>query len=340
MKRFQILSLLSLFSISLLADNSGRETFQIDVDVIWLKRENVHTIDLVDANRGFCSCACGGSSITADSLVYDFGREVAPQFTLYIRDRDKHSFELKGTTPFDFEATSTISAADNVNLACGAAYDQNFTANSLPNRTTLINIFNSDYIGADSAEVEYKSSYYTIEGNYWTHVTPQWSNYFSFSYTFGLRYLYLGESLTETFYKNTDTSFFCSTTRSNLYGPQGGFDIHIHPYYWLDWGFRIMAGVLVSNLSLHFVANDLNSTVLLSNTAKHTVGYGYLGEIDLFVQGKFYKKFYWNFAFGGTLIRGFMEAPNNINMTTAGTLINYDTNMLFQYWSCGLGMDF
>jgi hypothetical protein len=219
------------------------------------------------------------------------------------------------------------------------AYGDSFP-NGQPAYNTIINIYDSDYIDADRAKAHYDSRFFTVEGNYWTHWSPRWYNYFSSSFAWGLRYIRFDEMFKTTFYKGSDTSYFYTDTKSNMYGLQAAIDLHIHPYHWLDWGIRLTGGVLASNLALESEVNDYNASVLLTRYTKHDIYYGFLGEIELFIQGRFFRRFYWDLGFDGILIHGGLQAPENVNFTTKDMDLMRNTSTIFQSWYAGLGVDF
>ncbi len=336
--------------------------FNLDVEALWVNRARTPSIGLVDYNDSFCSCECGGQDYSSKTLISDLDRSLAARITFNARNKFKSTLEVRGTTPFDFQSTKNINSPGSANVGCDLAYGYYYvTINSTPYipifnvnqymkiEDVLINgvlvsevvpYYQTDYIEADRIKVDYKNSYFTVEANSWNHMSPRWANYFSSSYGFGLRYFSILDFFKETFFKETNISFFDSHTKNRFFGAQILLDLHIHPYRWLDWGIRMDGGMFASYVRLNFQANDLNGESLLARFSKHRIDYGFFGDLEIFLAMKFLERGYILFNFGGTLIHGIAQAIANINLTTNDFRLHTNGNVVYQFWSIGTGFDF
>ena len=344
--------------------------FNLDVELLWMQRNRSPDQDLVNWGSPFCYCECGVNNYSTTMLIDDLDRTLGFRITGNIRNKDKGTMELRGTTPFDFSSVKNIYSPAQTNAACDLSYgyihvDQDASpyvpifdtvevVETVPvviNGVTVyetIDYYNTDYIEADRAKIEYDSSYFTLESNYWLHLSPRWKDYFSVSFGFGLRYFSFLEGIKGTFYKSqnsilansSNVSTFSADTKNHLYGAQVLLDLHIHPYSWFDWGIRMDGGAFAAHQRLINQVNDLNGSVLLSKYTKQTIDYAFFGDLEIFAAVKILGRGYGLFSYGGTLIHGVAQATSNLNLTTKQFPIDDQGNILFQWWSLGLGLDF
>lgn len=332
--------------------------FNIDVELLWNQLNRTQNINLVDYNRPFCSCSCGGNSVYASDIIGDLDRSLALRFTLAVKNKETRTLELRGTTPMEFEETTIYSSLGDTHLSCDLAYGYNHVGNYTPllnleeyyetisstvggiTVSEIFTYYDTDYVDADEARLYFNNSYYTIEANGWNHLTPRWKKYFSASYGFGLRYFSINNSFKEKFYKGIDTSFFSSKTVNDLFGLQFLMALELHPYSWMNWGIRVDAGAFVSHVKFSFELNDYNASEILTRYKRQSIENGFYGDLEVFLQCKFLDRAYFLFSYGGLLISDIAQAINNINLTTAKFDINTSGNIIYQYWSVGLGYDF
>ena len=362
MNIYKSIFILCLVSQALISAQELEHPFNIDVEILWAKRARSPSLDLVDYNGDFCQCGCGPNNFSSTMVINDLDRRVAARISLNVKKNLTNTLEFRGTTPLDFSYEKTFNAPSQTNVACDLAYgyfrvspDQNpytpiidvqqkvIILPFLNNGVTVnhpIYYYDTDYIEADKAKIDFSNSYFNVESNYWFHLTPRWVKYFSVSYGFGLRYFSFMESFKERFYKIGNSSFFSSGTKNQLFGGQVLLDFHVHPYHWLDWGLRLDGGACASHLRLDFEINDYNSTVLLAKYSKQKIYYSFFGDLELFLAARFMERVYGLFSFGGTLIHGVAQAMPNIDITTSKFSLYTQGNVLYQFWSLGLGYDF
>lgn len=362
MKRKVFFSISSLLVCGVLNASDIEYPFNFDAEILWVQRDRTPSIGLVEANGTFCECGCGPDRTTTHDIIDDLSRAFAARITFNAKDKLNGTLEVRGTTPLDFSETKEIHYKGLTNVSCDLPYgyfhvsnngtpyeplidvDQNLTVAKKEINGVTVHYaqpgYNTNYIEADRAKLYYSNSYFNVETNYWIHLSPRWVDYFSVSYGFGLRYFFLLDSFKETFYKDTEVSFFASGAKNHLMGAQVLFDLHVHPYTWLDWGIRLDGGALVTHLRTDFVLNDYNAEALLAKYSKQKINYGFFGDLEVFLMAKFFERAYGIFSFGGTLIHGVAQAMPNINLTTTDFGIYSQGNILYQYWSLGLGLDF
>ena len=343
----------------LFSSQEHEHPFNIDVELLYGNRSKTPTVKLVDSNGTFCECGCGPNHFSSTMVINDLDRRLAARISLNIKNELNSTLEIRGITPLDFSGEKIIEAYNETFVSCDLAYGFfHSKQNNISPYTPMINVkplkliipdphgdytveyYDTDYIQADKATIKYSNSFFNIESNYWLHLTPRWVNYFSVSYGFGLRYFYYADRINANFFKDPNQSDFSSRTKNHLIGGQALLDFHIHPYTWLDWGIRLDGGALVTHLRLDFELNDLDGQDLLARYSKQKINYGFFGDLEVFLMVKFLNRAYAMGSYGGTLIHGMAQAMPNINLTTKNFGIYSQGNVLYQYWTLGLGWDF
>ncbi|MCF7806796.1 MAG: hypothetical protein K9M07_02220 [Simkaniaceae bacterium] len=343
----QIFITISLFFTCsmLLAETTGLKPpntefyYDIEGEMLWMKRSKLNTVSLVDYDGYFGEI--GTKQVGTQTLVHDLDKQFVGRITAIIKPNQKNLMEGRFTTPAHF--VSDVYIEDNqetnidANIALGYYLNAN-TSNPLP--TPLIDFDNTDYVDANKAHLHYETNMYTMEGNYWTYVTPPRINYFAVAYGFGLRFINVHEIFRETFYQTQASSFFRVQTDNQMWGAQVLGRLEVNPYSFMTWGIRATGAVLGNNISMVNHVTDHNGTTDLKYQSLHELYYGYLGEVETYLTGYFLKRFNWRLGLDGILLRGAALAPPNINLTTKITPIDKDVNIIFLSWTVGLGWDF
>lgn len=109
------------------------------------------------------------------------------------------------------------------------------------------------FINADQVVSKYRSRLQNGEFNYWIHVTPQYVNYFSFSWDLGLRYIFLRERFSIEFIKPNSVARYSANTKNELYGIQlgGMFEINLTSCW--TWSFMLKGAAFANQ-----VKNDVS----------------------------------------------------------------------------------
>lgn len=95
------------------------------------------------------------------------------------------------------------------------------------------------FFDADTVVSKYRSWLQNAELNYWIHVTPQYVDYFSFSWDLGLRYISLREHFSLRFIQFLGEAHYAIKTHNHLYGVQLGALLDINPTSCFTWSFMV-----------------------------------------------------------------------------------------------------
>lgn len=112
------------------------------------------------------------------------------------------------------------------------------------------------FIDANEVIVKYRSWLQNGELNYWIHVTPQFVNYFSFSWDMGLRYIWLQERFSLRYIKFDSASHYTVKTGNHLYGVQLGAMLEINPTDYWTWTFLGKAAAFANRAHAHVRITD------------------------------------------------------------------------------------
>jgi len=93
------------------------------------------------------------------------------------------------------------------------------------------------FVDAETVVARYRSWMQNAELNYWIHVTPQYVNYFSFSWDLGLRFISLEEHFSLEFIRPIAEARYSVKTDNYLYGAQVGAVLEINPNSCWTWSF-------------------------------------------------------------------------------------------------------
>jgi hypothetical protein len=349
----------SLLHLSLNGSQEPERPLQISVEALWLKRDRSENQNLVDWNGTFCSSASTVNHLTSKQLIDDLDRDLALRISFEVTDRDKGTLQIRGTTPFNFSSTVIEDAAGSMQAGCqlsyGYLYNSNPPSTVIPvfnteEQTTLdlIPYYNTDYIDANQSKTTLTTNYYTIETNYYSHLSMRWKDYFSVSVGGGLRYFSYRETLEMAFTKSINplvpvlfgTSSARSSTHNQLYGAQLLFDFHMHPYSWLDFGIALDAGGMAARQKSINRIDDLNASVTLKNSSIQRLAWGFFGDLEVFARVRLLQQALLMASFGGTYINGVAQANTNFNMTQTHYGVSDEGAVFFQWWSAGLGWNF
>lgn len=198
-----------------------------------------------------------------------------------------------------------------------------------------------DFQDADKADVKYKSWLQNGELNYWGHLTPQKVNYFSVSWNFGLRAIFLKEILDMSFERGDSTSPYDIETRNTLFGPQLGAMLEINPTCRWTWTFLIKGAGFLNNAKNELYIGDYDNTITLRDYSKKRwadswllEGYGqlayhYLSWLSLY------------FAYEGFILTGVATAPAQRDVHTySKRRINTKNQIVIDGLLSGLSISF
>jgi len=177
-------------------------------------------------------------------------------------------------------------------------------------------LFTFDYVNADSASAKYKSWLQGGEVNFWYHITPPRCDYFSFSWDFGLRFVYLREKFNLSFTREDDTSDYDITTKNLLYGPQLGARFEMNPISSLTWTFQIKGAAFLNDAENQTYLGDDNNFFTLRDYTKKRWTTSFL--LDGFGQIAYHWTpcFSIHFSYEGYIVTGLALAPDQLDFHT------------------------
>ncbi|MDN3504058.1 MAG: hypothetical protein P0S95_00600 [Rhabdochlamydiaceae bacterium] len=312
--------------------------YHFSADLMWMKRVKLGDASLLNYDGTFTST---GKIIGNETLVHGLDREFGTRLSLLMQPSQAMTMEGRAILPIQFVSDIVRESYEKTNVDIDLALGYGLNADdSNPLPTPVIDFQDSDYTVADKGHIHYQTTFWDVEANYWTHVTPPRVNYFSASYAFGLRYLNLQEIFRETLHKGLAASYFRVETRNNMYGGQVSARLEVNPYSFITWGIRGCAGLLGNNVARENHVTDHNGVTDLIKRSDHHFMHGYIGEAEFYVQGYFLRRFNWYLGFDGIWLRGAALAPDNINLTEKITLIFNQENIFLNSWAGGLALSF
>jgi len=125
------------------------------------------------------------------------------------------------------------------------------------------------FINADQVIIKYRTQLQNGELNYWIHVTPQYVNYFSFSWDMGLRYINLQEHFSLRFIKPATEARYAVKTGNNLYGVQLGAVLEVNPTDYWTWSFMVKTAAFVNQAHTHVNVTDPSDANVPPSYSRH-----------------------------------------------------------------------
>lgn len=173
--------------------------------------------------------------------------------------------------------------------------------------------YTDDFVDADRAEARYRSFFYSVEGNYWRHLTPRRADYFSVSCVLGLRYLFLRERFILEFTKGSDTSNYNVKTRNIMGGPQGGGCLEWNPTEQITWNLTAKFAPLLDRSEQHTFLGDDNNTVVLRNFTKRKWNPVFLADVAASFNFQFTPHFNLHAGYQMIYLTGVALAPEQLS---------------------------
>lgn len=172
-----------------------------------------------------------------------------------------------------------------------------------------------DFFEADSAEAHYSSHLNSTELNAWLHITPRRVNYFSFSWLFGGRYIYLKEKFRIAFTKEGETSSYRINTWNQLGIAQGGASLQMNPTRHLSWELITKVGIFGDCGVSRVFLGDYGNTVTLRNFRKSQLDQtpGFLTEAYLSLTYQLFSHLNIHAAYQFLYLNGVLLAPEQID---------------------------
>jgi hypothetical protein len=228
-------------------DWSLNKRWALTGDFVYMRRTDVHDHTLInDSSKSQCNPACPDFSVCdTHHLVRDFDFEPGYRLALtYLRNK-KTTYELSYLWLHEWTGSCSKHGVRALSFP--------FTPSS----------YAQDFQGADAAHAEYVSHFWSVEANYWRHMTPRRVDYFSLSWLLGLRYMDLHESFELAFHKGANKSDYDIHTKNHLFGVQAGLDLQMNPTRRLSWELSAKVGALADWAKQDTFLGDQNNTRVL-----------------------------------------------------------------------------
>lgn len=172
--------------------------------------------------------------------------------------------------------------------------------------------FATDFGNASFVEAKYTSNWQNGEFNFWRHMTPRRINYFSVSWIFGFRFIYLRERLNLAYTQSTDISNYRIKTKNLLYGAQGGLVFEVNPGPRWTWTVILKAAAFLNDANSDVFLGDKNNTLILRDFDKKRWAGAYVLEGIGSLTYQWCEHLNIHVGYQGTLATGFALAPKQL----------------------------
>lgn len=322
------------FPLSLFAAVEGtyHHYFALEGDFVLLRRANSAHKSLVVAAGGpispditpdpHCAKEPGKKMIGSNKLVNDMHFDPGLSVALKIFYGLRSTWEMRYTGLFNWMGKKKISCVQNLRIPGPFA-----------NQTI-------DYNYADHAKTEYRSDFYNAELNYWRHVTPRHTDFFSFSWIAGLRFFNIDEKLKLYFTRVTSTSRYRVRTNSRAFGPQIGFNLEYNPYRFLTWGLTMKGGGLFDRGKQKTLMLDNNNSTVLKDHDPSGSNFAYFFQMYPFFEFRPVKFFSFFLNYQALYIGGVVVADKQIIFHDSGDDLNNGGHIIYHGLTFGMQFNF
>jgi hypothetical protein len=172
--------------------------------------------------------------------------------------------------------------------------------------------FAFDYFDASEAEAECHSRFWDAELNYWRHLSPRFTDFFSLSGLFGMRYFHVNESFKLTYFKPPDKSDYSVHTENDVFGFQTGLDLQMVPTSRLSWDLIAKVGVMANRAKQRNALHDYNNTVTLRKGNRQKWQCGLFADFLAQVGYQFKREFNLHIGYELIILSGLALAPEQV----------------------------
>lgn len=266
--------------------------YLISADYAYMRRSDLRSFSIVQNQNG-------KKMIKSKDLIDKMGWESAFRLGATITGTEEHSFEAQFTYFLPWSASETETGDQNLSVR----FDDPF--------------FTNDFFNFDVANAKYKSWLENAELNYWYSLTPRRSDYFSFSWIFGFRFLYLKERFQLDVFQGLDQSTYNIKTLNLLYGPQLGAVFEMNPSSKWTWTFMVKGAGFVNDAENSVLLVDDNSDFVLRDFKKKRWTNSWLLEGYGQLAYHWRKQWSFHFAYQGFVVTGLSLAPEQIDYSSS-----------------------
>ncbi len=140
-----------------------------------------------------------------------------------------------------------------------------------------------DWVDAQSARAYYHSNFVSYDASYIYYFTPRWYSYFYYGVGGGVSYAKMDEQFKVRYYNDDRSSKYDIKTENALYGGQLLLDIGSSPLTVISWGCAIRLGINADMIQVKQYLDDANGTVMIMNSAQHTLKPSYYAELNPYI---------------------------------------------------------
>ncbi|QVL57155.1 MAG: hypothetical protein KFB93_07175 [Simkaniaceae bacterium] len=307
--------------------------FAIEGDYVLLRRANSHNKHLVSAAGGpvnfplhleppECAKEPGKPLIESKDLIHDMHFDSGFSLALKIFPSLKTTWEARYLGGLAWTGTKSRHCLENLDL------------DGTVRHHTL------DYQFASRVKAIYDSNMYTWELNFWRHITPRYTDYFSVSWLAGLRMFDIDEKIKLYFHKDHRTSRYRVKTANDSFGLQIGGDIEYNPYYFLTWGLVVKVGGMFNRDKQKTKMFDDNNTVEIRNIDRSGSNFSYMAEIYPFIELRPTKHFFFTINYRMLYVGAIATADQNIVFHGTGSVLDHGGHIIYHGLTAGMQFNF
>jgi hypothetical protein len=200
-----------------------------------------------------------------------------------------------------------------------------------------------DYTNASEAKAETHSRFWDAELNYWRHFSPRYTDFFSLSGIFGMRYFHLNESFKLTFFRPPDTSDYSIHTENDVFGFQIGLNLQMAPTSRISWDLTAKVGAAMNRAKQRNLLRDYNNTVTLRHFDRQRWQRALFGDFLAQVGYQFKRPFSMHVGYELLILSGLALAPEQVSgntSTVAGKEVDSHGFVFIQGFYIGAGFNF
>lgn len=310
--------------------------FAAEIDYILIRRANSHNKHLVAAAGGpvtvhpsfeppECAKERGKAMIETKDLIHDMHFNSGISGAIKVFPSIWSTWEARYTGGLAWKGQKTRNCLENLDI------DGDYAMHAF------------DYRFASRVKSTYRSKMYTLELNYWNHVTPRYTDHFSVSWMAGLRYFDIDEKIKMYFTKTFPrlaTSRYRTRTDNTAFGLQIGGSFEYNPYHFLTWGFVGKIGGLFNRDKQKTLMLDRNNTVVFRDIDRSGSNFAYMGQFFPFIELRPSKHFFVEINYQVLYVGNFATADRNVRFHGSGSVLDHEGHIIYHGLTGGVQFNF
>jgi len=189
----------------------------------------------------------------------------------------------------------------------GSAADQNSLMVSTRPFVTI------DWARFSNFQYHYHAKLNSGELSYWRHMTPRYTDWFSFSWMLGARYIDLRDQLKMMIGTGSRTDNGHVKVVNQMWGGQGGLEFQVTAIPWLTWALQTKGGIFADLIKKKSLFKDLGNTAIPVSTTNKSVKPDYTLEFTPYIIGRL-SPFYCRIAYNWMVLYNPVLAPSQVKL--------------------------